>query len=76
MRKYKLVSQEAEKNDGVENFYGDVNDNGKEHKFVNTLHIYSDDDDRYQIWINNDPQNPLIIKMSIGWKIELKEVKN
>lgn len=32
-------------------------------------------DGNRKIWVLNDEQNPLIVKMDLGWTIELKEVK-
>lgn len=47
--------------------------NGKE-KFLNTLHVQNADGSR-QLWILNDINNPLIVKMDIGFKIILKSIE-
>jgi hypothetical protein len=43
-------------------------------KTLVTLHIKNDDGSR-QLWILNNAQNPLIVKMDLGWTIVLKSVK-
>ncbi len=35
---------------------------------------FTDDGDK-SLWINDSPGNPLIIKMNLGWTIELKEIR-
>ena len=47
--------------------------NGKE-KFLNTLHVQNADGSR-QLWILNDANNPMIVKMDIGFKITLKSIE-
>jgi len=43
-------------------------------KTVTTLHVKNSDGSR-QLWILNNPQNPLIVKMDLGWTIVLKSVE-
>jgi hypothetical protein len=43
-------------------------------KTLVTLHVKNDDGSR-QLWILNNIQNPLIVKMDLGWTIVLKSVK-
>jgi hypothetical protein len=43
-------------------------------KTLTTLHVKNTDGSR-QLWILNNLQNPLIIKMDLGWTIVLKTVK-
>ena len=43
-------------------------------KTLVTLHVKNDDGSR-QLWILNNAQNPLIVKMDLGWTIVLKSVK-
>ena len=43
-------------------------------KTVTTLHVKNTDGSR-QLWILNNPQNPVIIKMDLGWTIVLKSVE-
>ncbi|MGC4101278.1 hypothetical protein [Ferruginibacter sp.] len=43
-------------------------------KTVTTLHVKNADGSR-QLWILNNQQNPVIIKMDLGWSITLKTVE-
>ncbi len=43
-------------------------------KYVNTLHVKNTGGD-HQLWILNDAQNPLIIKMQFDWGITLKSIE-
>jgi Flp pilus assembly protein TadD len=43
-------------------------------KALKTLHIRSDDNEE-ELWINDDPANPLITRMSLGWSIELTSIQ-
>jgi hypothetical protein len=43
-------------------------------KKTKVIHLQSIDG-REHIWINDDPANPLIYAMDLGWKIGLKEVR-
>lgn len=36
--------------------------------------VASDKDNKYSFWLLNDPENPLIIRMDVGWVIWLKEI--
>lgn len=45
-----------------------------EEKYLNTLHV-KNSDGSHQLWILNDPQNPLIVKMQLGWGISLKSIE-
>lgn len=47
-----------------------VNDNWK---YLNTFHIKNTDGSR-QLWILNDVQNPMIVKMDIGFTLSLKSI--
>lgn len=47
--------------------------NGNE-KFLNALHVQNADGSR-QLWILNDANNPMIVKMDIGFKITLKSIE-
>jgi hypothetical protein len=60
---------EAEK----ESFKDPIKVKGSE-KTVTTFHIKNNDGSR-QLWILNNPQNPVIIKMDLGWTIILKSVE-
>lgn len=49
---------------------------GKERKLdVYLANNSSSDDGDKTLWINDSQINPLIIKMSLGWTIELKEIR-
>ncbi len=43
-------------------------------KYLNTLHV-KNGDASHQLWILNDPKNPLIVKMLFGWGITLKSIE-
>jgi hypothetical protein len=43
-------------------------------KTVTTFHVKNSDGSR-QLWILNSPQNPVIIKMDLGWTIVLRSVE-
>ena len=34
------------------------------------------DGDAHELWILDQPAQPLILKMNLGWTIVLKEIKN
>lgn len=74
-RIFKLATKDQEDSYEVDYYNGSVAYNDEEDKRIQTIHIYSDDDNKYQLWINNDAANPMIIKMSIDFSIELREVK-
>ena len=74
-RDFKVATKDQEENYEVDYYNGSVAYNGEEDKRIQTIHIYSDDNDKYQLWINDDAANPMIIKMNIDFGIELKEVK-
>lgn len=42
--------------------------------WINLLHIKSQDGTE-ELWINDDANNPIIIKMLLGWSIKLIEIK-
>lgn len=38
-------------------------------------YLYAESEDgEVKYWIHNDPDNPLILKMDLGWKIKLREI--
>ncbi len=44
-------------------------------KYIRCIHLVSRDrDDSQELWINDDPKNPIILKMSLDFKIELKQI--
>ncbi len=45
-----------------------------EEKYLNTLHV-KNSDGSHQLWILNDPANPLIVKMELGWSIVLDSIE-
>lgn len=75
LRKFKIATDEDEETGAVDKFYQDITYNDAPHKYLHLIHLYSDDDQKYQIWINNDAANPLIIKMMLDFDIELKSIK-
>jgi hypothetical protein len=42
-------------------------------KTLVTMHVKNPDSSR-QLWILNNQQNPVIVKMDLGWTIVLKSV--
>lgn len=64
-----------DKNDDVEteSFKDAITVKGTE-KTLLTLHV-KNADGSHQLWILNNPQNPVIIKMDLGWTIVLKTVE-
>lgn len=69
-RRFKFVP-DAE-NESYYNAEITYNDEG--YKRLPYLHIISDDDDQYEIWINNDRDYPLIIRMAIDFEVTLDVV--
>jgi len=46
-----------------------------EDKYIRCIHIVSKaGDDSQELWINDDPKNPLILKMKLDFSIELKQI--
>lgn len=44
-------------------------------KYIRCIHLVSKDgDDSQELWINDDPNNPLILKMNLDFSIALKQV--
>ena len=44
-------------------------------KYIRCIHLVSKDgDDSQELWINDDPKNPIILKMKLDFAIELKQV--
>lgn len=44
-------------------------------KYIKCIHLVSRDrDDSQELWINDDPKNPLILKMKLDFSIELKQI--
>lgn len=43
-------------------------------KYLNTIHITNKEGSR-QLWILKDAQNPLVVKMDIGFSLELKSIE-
>jgi tetratricopeptide (TPR) repeat protein len=44
-------------------------------KFIRCIHLVSrDKDDSQELWINDDPKNPIILKMKLDFSIELKQI--
>jgi Tfp pilus assembly protein PilF len=44
-------------------------------KFIRCIHLVSRDrDDSQELWINDDPKNPIILKMKLDFSIELKQI--
>jgi tetratricopeptide (TPR) repeat protein len=44
-------------------------------KYIRCLHLVSRDrDDSQELWINDDPTNPIILKMKLDFAIELKQI--
>ncbi len=70
-RIYKLVSNEADES----YYYGMFNYNEVGGKRLQLLHLISEDDMHYEIWINNDRDNPLIAKMILDFTITLDKVE-
>lgn len=56
-------------------YYGSIIYNEDYGKRLQLLHLMSDDDKHYEIWINNDRKNPMIIKMNLDFEVVLNEVK-
>ena len=56
-------------------YYGSITYNDELEKRLQLLHLMSDDDKHYEIWINNDRDNPMIIKMILDFEVVLVEVK-
>jgi hypothetical protein len=38
------------------------------------LHLQSTDGRNFEYWVWDNPKDPLILKMSIGWGISIKEI--
>jgi hypothetical protein len=44
-------------------------------KYIRCIHLVSKDgDDSQELWINDDPKNPIILKMKLDFAIELKQI--
>ncbi len=44
-------------------------------KYIRCIHLVSRDrDDTQELWINDDPKNPIILKMKLDFAIELKQI--
>jgi hypothetical protein len=44
-------------------------------KYIKCIHLVSRDrDDSQELWINDDPKNPIILKMKLDFAIELKQI--
>jgi len=44
-------------------------------KYIRCIHLVSrDKDDSQELWINDDPKNPIILKMKLDFSIELKQI--
>ena len=44
-------------------------------RYIRCIHLVSRDrDDSQELWINDDPKNPLILKMKLDFSIELKQI--
>lgn len=44
-------------------------------KYIRCIHLVSRDrDDSQELWINDDPKNPIILKMKLDFAIELKQI--
>lgn len=70
-RTYKLVANDADES----YYYGMFSYNDETGKRLQLLHIMSDDDMHYEIWINNDRDNPLIAKMILDFTITLDKIE-
>lgn len=69
---FTVVPNTAEERD-EEVFETKVKVKGQE-KYVNTIHV-KNGDGSHQLWILNDPKNPLIVKMQLDWSITLKSIE-
>jgi hypothetical protein len=67
-KQYELINDEY--NDDDEFYTVKVDDKDK---YIRCIKIASKDGDE-EIWINDDPKNPLILKMKLSFSIELKQV--
>ncbi len=56
-------------------YYGSIFYNDDFDKRLQLLHLMSDDDKHYEIWINKDRDYPIIIKMILDFEVVLAEVK-
>jgi hypothetical protein len=64
-REFTVVSS-----DGVDDYYTVKVDD--EEKYIKCIKVEAKDGE--QLWINDDPNNPLILKMKVDFSIELKQV--
>jgi len=69
---FTLVSNTGDKRDD-EAFEDKVTVKGVE-KYLNTLHV-KNEAGTHQLWILNDVNNPLIVKMELEWAISLKSIE-
>jgi len=69
-RTFKLIPYE----DDNSYYYGLFTYNEDTEKRLQLLHLMSDDAEHYEIWINNDRENPLIVKMKLDFSVELVKV--
>lgn len=67
-KQYEVINDEYNDDD---EFYSVKVD--EEEKYIKCLKIGSKDGDE-EIWINDDPKNPLILKMKLSFSIELKQI--
>jgi hypothetical protein len=67
-KQYLLINDEYNDDD---EFYT-VNVDGEE-KYIKCIKVGSSDGDE-EMWINDDPKNPLILKMKLSFSIELKQI--
>jgi tetratricopeptide (TPR) repeat protein len=67
-KQYEVISDDY--NDDDEFYPVTVDD---QEKYIKCIKIGSKDGDE-EIWINDDPKNPLILKMKLSFSIELKQI--
>lgn len=67
-KQYLIINDEYNDDD---EFYP-VNVDGEE-KYIKCIKVGSSDGDE-EMWINDDPKNPLILKMKLSFSIELKQI--
>ncbi len=65
-KSFSVVNDDPDDGPTVIDSHGDT-------KAFKVLHMRSDDQ-KEEIWINDDPLSPMITHMEIGWSIELKEL--
>ncbi len=73
-RNFAIVSSDP--NDlSSSDFVFTLRENGEE-KRVPCIHLTATDDSGYEIYLNDDAENPLILQMNIGFSVLLVEVSN